>query len=312
MEDTFVLSNHNSQIYYAAGNYVFRSPRKGDDIKEISPEITRDPKGTGSALSESPMNERVLYAGTTDGMLWVTKDGGTTWVDLWDEPEKLAAKKPEDNKKPADAKPPASDKPSETKEEAKPSETSADKPSEAPPAEKEEKSAEEKAAEQSDIDIAEAIVGYWEGKFSGGPMPPERAGFNLVFKLKEDKKLGGNFRSTQSDGELIKVDFNAKTGELTANAETANANITFTGKITGESMEGNMDIGGRFQIAFAANAPASLLKNPKRMKSSMASLSKNSFPRNSGSARSRRAELPKDAATSLSMVTEVISISPMF
>ncbi len=87
----FILSTHNPEIFYAAGNHVFRSVKKGTEIREISPEITVDPQGTGSALAESSLDERVLYAGTTDGQLWVTRDGGQNWINLWKEPERLAA-----------------------------------------------------------------------------------------------------------------------------------------------------------------------------------------------------------------------------
>ena len=85
----FILSPHNSKIHYSAGNFVFRSPYKGDKIKAISPEITNTDKGAGSAISESAAEEGVLYVGTTDGALWATRDGGTTWVNLFKEPEKI-------------------------------------------------------------------------------------------------------------------------------------------------------------------------------------------------------------------------------
>ncbi len=85
----YILSPHNSQIHYSAGNYVFRSVSKGDNTQAISPEISRTNEGAGSAISESAMEEGVLYAGTTDGGLWVTNDGGMNWVNLFDEPEKL-------------------------------------------------------------------------------------------------------------------------------------------------------------------------------------------------------------------------------
>lgn len=88
----FMLSPHNSQIHYSVGNYVFRSVKKGDALKRISPEITNTDKGSGSAISESPVEEGVLYAGTTDGALWMTKDGGQKWTNIFD-PPKGAAKK---------------------------------------------------------------------------------------------------------------------------------------------------------------------------------------------------------------------------
>ncbi|MEM7475340.1 MAG: PDZ domain-containing protein [Planctomycetota bacterium] len=78
----FILSNHNSKVFYSAGNYVFRSVARGDNLKTISPEITRTQRGSATALSESPLNPDVLYVGTDDGALWVTKDGGGKWEDI--------------------------------------------------------------------------------------------------------------------------------------------------------------------------------------------------------------------------------------
>jgi photosystem II stability/assembly factor-like uncharacterized protein len=80
----FILSSHNSQIFYCGGNYVFRSVKKGDDLQAISPEISRTKRGTASALAESPRNANVLYAGTDDGYLWVTQDGGAKWTNVAD------------------------------------------------------------------------------------------------------------------------------------------------------------------------------------------------------------------------------------
>jgi photosystem II stability/assembly factor-like uncharacterized protein len=78
----FILSHHNSKIFYAAGNVVFRSLDRGNDLRVISPNITRTDKGSATALGESPLNPSVLYVGTDDGALWLTKDGGTTWTDI--------------------------------------------------------------------------------------------------------------------------------------------------------------------------------------------------------------------------------------
>jgi photosystem II stability/assembly factor-like uncharacterized protein len=78
----FILSNHNSQIFYCGGNYVFRSVKKGDDLQVISPEISRTKRGTASALAESPRNPNVLYVGTDDGYVWVTQDGGAKWTNV--------------------------------------------------------------------------------------------------------------------------------------------------------------------------------------------------------------------------------------
>jgi photosystem II stability/assembly factor-like uncharacterized protein len=78
----FILSQHNAHIFYAAANYVFRSVKQGEDMKIISPEITRTKHGSATALAESPKNPDVLWAGTDDGAVWLTRDGGKTWTDL--------------------------------------------------------------------------------------------------------------------------------------------------------------------------------------------------------------------------------------
>jgi photosystem II stability/assembly factor-like uncharacterized protein len=86
-----VLSAHNSQIWYCGGNYVFKSVKKGDDARIISPEITRTKHGSATALAESPRNPDVLWTGTDDGNLWITKNGGKDWSNV---AEKVGLKKP--------------------------------------------------------------------------------------------------------------------------------------------------------------------------------------------------------------------------
>ncbi|WP_152050673.1 VPS10 domain-containing protein [Tautonia marina] len=78
----FILSNQNPRIYYAAGNYVFKSLDRGNDLRIISPEITRTDRGSATALGESPVDGEVLYVGTDDGKLWVTRNGGGDWTDV--------------------------------------------------------------------------------------------------------------------------------------------------------------------------------------------------------------------------------------
>lgn len=80
----FILSSHNSKILYSAGNYVFRSLNRGSNLQAISPEITLSNRGSATALSESPRDSNVLYAGTDDGALWVTRDGGINWKNITD------------------------------------------------------------------------------------------------------------------------------------------------------------------------------------------------------------------------------------
>jgi photosystem II stability/assembly factor-like uncharacterized protein len=78
----FILSSHNPKIFYAAGNFVFRSVKQGDDLRIISPEITRTKKGSATALAESPRNPDVLWVGSDDGAIWVTRDGGREWKEV--------------------------------------------------------------------------------------------------------------------------------------------------------------------------------------------------------------------------------------
>lgn len=78
----FILSHFNSKIFYCGGNYVFRSLNKGDDLQIISPEITLTKQGSATAVAESPRNPEVLWAGTDDGALWVTRNGGKDWTNV--------------------------------------------------------------------------------------------------------------------------------------------------------------------------------------------------------------------------------------
>jgi photosystem II stability/assembly factor-like uncharacterized protein len=87
----YILSAANSHILYSGGNFVFKSVKKGDDPKIISPELARTKHGTATALAESPRNPDVLWAGTDDGFLWITKNGGKDWTNIT---EKVGLKKP--------------------------------------------------------------------------------------------------------------------------------------------------------------------------------------------------------------------------
>ncbi|MFN5186695.1 MAG: WD40/YVTN/BNR-like repeat-containing protein, partial [Planctomycetota bacterium] len=55
---------------------------RGNELRPISPEITLTQRGSATALSESPRDPNLLYVGTDDGALWVTRDGGTTWKNI--------------------------------------------------------------------------------------------------------------------------------------------------------------------------------------------------------------------------------------
>ena len=78
----FILSHHNPKIFYCAGDVVFRSLDRGKDLRPISPEITLTKNGSATALAESPRSADVLWVGTDDGGVWVTRNAGKDWQDV--------------------------------------------------------------------------------------------------------------------------------------------------------------------------------------------------------------------------------------
>ena len=88
----FILSPHNPDIIYHGMQYVMMSLDRGDTWEYISPDLTsNDPKKMGdisfqtlTSISESPLKFGLLYAGTDDGRLHRTKDGGGTWTEIID------------------------------------------------------------------------------------------------------------------------------------------------------------------------------------------------------------------------------------
>ncbi len=86
----FVLSPHNSRIIYHGMNFVFRSVDRGEHWDRISPDLTRNnPERQGNisfatmtTLSESSLKFGLIYAGTDDGQVHVTRDGGLNWKSL--------------------------------------------------------------------------------------------------------------------------------------------------------------------------------------------------------------------------------------
>jgi photosystem II stability/assembly factor-like uncharacterized protein len=98
------VSPHSHTRLYLAANKVFRSDDRGDSWTVISDDLTRridrntleimgrvwplgavakslntSPYGNIVALDESPVAEGILYAGTDDGLIQVTEDGGANW-----------------------------------------------------------------------------------------------------------------------------------------------------------------------------------------------------------------------------------------
>ena len=85
-----ILSPHNPNIVYHGMQYVFRSLDRGDTFERISPDLTtNNPAEMGDiryqtlfTISESPLRYGLIYAGTDDGRLWVTRDGGKAWSEI--------------------------------------------------------------------------------------------------------------------------------------------------------------------------------------------------------------------------------------
>jgi photosystem II stability/assembly factor-like uncharacterized protein len=86
----FILSPHNPNIVYHGMQFVFRSLDRGDTWEKISPDLTYNaqtemgdiPYHTIFAISESPLKYGLIYVGTDDGKVWVTKDGGKKWEEI--------------------------------------------------------------------------------------------------------------------------------------------------------------------------------------------------------------------------------------
>src|SRR5207248_414450 len=79
-----LLSPHDSKTLYYGAQYLFKSTNRGDTWDRISADLTAPAKESFTnvaahtilSLAESPVKAGVLWVGTDDGKLWVTKDDG--------------------------------------------------------------------------------------------------------------------------------------------------------------------------------------------------------------------------------------------
>jgi photosystem II stability/assembly factor-like uncharacterized protein len=82
------LSSHNQDILYLGGNKLMRSMNRGDDWTAISKDLTKGGKvgdvafGTLTSISESPFQFGLIYTGSDDGLIHVTKNGGGDWLNI--------------------------------------------------------------------------------------------------------------------------------------------------------------------------------------------------------------------------------------
>ncbi len=97
-----LISTHDSSVLYTAAQFVLESSDQGRSWKRISGDLTRNDKSkqqpsggpitlditsveyydTVFALAESTLQKGVLWAGTDDGLIHVTRDDGRTWQNV--------------------------------------------------------------------------------------------------------------------------------------------------------------------------------------------------------------------------------------
>ncbi len=81
-----MISKHVPDVVYLASNRLHRSLNKGANMQTISPDLTYGKKdgdvpfGTITTIDESPLHFGWLLAGTDDGRVQLSKDGGYTWT----------------------------------------------------------------------------------------------------------------------------------------------------------------------------------------------------------------------------------------
>jgi photosystem II stability/assembly factor-like uncharacterized protein len=93
-----VISPHDPNVLYVTGNHVFRSTNEGASWDAISPDLTRNdvrkagasdgppveglPPCTIFAFDESKIQKGVLWAGSDDGLVHVSRDDGKNWENV--------------------------------------------------------------------------------------------------------------------------------------------------------------------------------------------------------------------------------------
>lgn len=83
-----LLSPHNQDILYYGGNKLMRSMNQGNNWQAISPDLTKGGKkgnvayGTLTSISESPFEFGLIYTGSDDGLIHITKNAGGSWENI--------------------------------------------------------------------------------------------------------------------------------------------------------------------------------------------------------------------------------------
>ena len=101
-DSPIIISPHDPETVYFGGNVVFKSNNRGKSWEVISPDLTTNDKSKQRSsggtiyqdntaaefhctilyLAESPIQKGVIWAGTDDGNIQVTLDGGKSWSNL--------------------------------------------------------------------------------------------------------------------------------------------------------------------------------------------------------------------------------------
>ncbi|MFG0319276.1 MAG: PDZ domain-containing protein, partial [Planctomycetota bacterium JB042] len=213
----FLLSAHNSGVYYTAGNHVFRSWFRGDGLEAISPEISRTDRGSATALAESSLDADVLFVGTDDGALWRTKDGGRSWDDLFavEAPKRRAPADPAAERDPDD---PVTGRWIT------------------------------KAPEEDDAARSGRRRPGGRRGGRGGMMGAETV---VDLRLAEEGRVTMTMDSPMGELEAEGT-FDAESGALELAAEMGNTRMTIAATIEGDTLKGELDFGGRFRRPFEA------------------------------------------------------------
>lgn len=82
-----LVSAFNPSVLIYGASHIMKSVNRGDSWTSISDDITvlKDDKKSGgqvSSLAESSLYEGLLYAGTSKGLIWCTKNGGGSWNNI--------------------------------------------------------------------------------------------------------------------------------------------------------------------------------------------------------------------------------------
>ena len=83
-----VFDPNNPNILYYGSNKLYKSVNKATSWIAISGDLSNGAGsgnltyGTITTISASPLNADVIYAGTDDGNVWLTQNGGSTWTNI--------------------------------------------------------------------------------------------------------------------------------------------------------------------------------------------------------------------------------------